>query len=141
MSTPVSDSEWKKMRKRWAASKIRSKYALTENEIHYMQDRGLDLVRQHAGDFVRQRIGPAAPRNDGKQTPTKGHPVFVAQHATGTCCRECLEKWHKIPRGKALTESQMKYVVEVVMRWLTEESANAPVVTKKPTPPRPPRDY
>ncbi len=30
----------------------------------------------------------------------KGHPVFVAQHATATCCRECIRKWHKNTTGK-----------------------------------------
>ena len=45
---------------------------------------------------IIKRIAPKEPLNDGKQTPMKGHPVFIAQHATATCCRECTRKWHKM---------------------------------------------
>ncbi|WP_251023391.1 DUF4186 family protein [Streptomyces sp. ISL-10] len=31
-------------------------------------------------------------------------PVFVAQHATATCCRTCLERWHVVPAGRALDD-------------------------------------
>ena len=51
-------------------------------------------------EIIFKREAPAFIHNDGKQTPTKGHPVFVAQHATATCCRECIRKWHKIQPGK-----------------------------------------
>ena len=59
--------------------------------------------------------------NDGKQTPTKGHPVFVAQHATATCCRECIRKWHKIQPGKELSRIQQDYLVDVIMTWIQSE--------------------
>ena len=62
--------------------------------------------------------------NDGKQTPMKGHPVFIAQHATGTCCRGCLEKWHKISKGVALTDNQVNYVVALIMEWIKKELEN-----------------
>ncbi len=64
-------------------------------------DKGPEIIDRHAADFIRQRLAPAAPINDGKQTPMRGHPVFIAQHATATCCRGCLEKWHAIPHGRA----------------------------------------
>ena len=51
----------------------------------------------------------------------RGHPVFVAQHATATCCRGCLEKWHGIPKGRALTENEQRYVAGVLMRWIDRE--------------------
>jgi predicted Fe-S protein YdhL (DUF1289 family) len=56
--------------------------------------------------------------NDGKQTPMRGHPVFIAQHATATCCRGCLAKWHDIPAGRELTDREQQYVVQVIHRWL-----------------------
>ena len=59
--------------------------------------------------------------NDGKQTPMRGHPVFVAQHATATCCRGCLEKWHRIPKGRDLTWEEQEYVVDVIMEWISRE--------------------
>jgi hypothetical protein len=75
-------------------------------------------VLDHARGFVIERLAPAKPRNDGKQTPMRGHPAFAAQHATATCCRGCLEKWHYIPRGEPLTDEQIEYVLEVLGRWL-----------------------
>jgi hypothetical protein len=49
--------------------------------------------------------------------------VFVAQHATATCCRGCLEKWHRIPRGQPLSDRQIEYILEVIQRWLTSDRA------------------
>ena len=83
-----------------------------------MLDKGGDKIREHAKDFVSQRLAPAVIPNDGKQTPMKGHPIFIAQHATACCCRGCLEKWHHFPRGKELTEEQQDYVVDVLMEWV-----------------------
>ncbi len=78
-------------------------------------------VKRHAADFVANRLASVQPQNDGKQTPMRGHPVFLAQHATATCCRGCLEKWHNIPKGTPLTETQQQYVVDVVMQWIKRQ--------------------
>ena len=78
----------------------------------------MDTVLAHAADFIAQRLAPADPRNDGKQTPFRGHPVFVAQHATATCCRGCLEKWHDIARGAELTDEEQAHVIAALERWL-----------------------
>lgn len=55
-----------------------------------------------------------------------GHPVFLAQHATATCCRGCLEKWHGIPQGRALTTQEQEYVVSVIMKWIQKEIRTVP---------------
>lgn len=81
----------------------------------------MEKVREHACDFIRKRLAPSEIPNDGKQTPMRGHPVFVAQHATATCCRGCLEKWHRIPKGRELTEAEQEYVVNVIMEWIGRE--------------------
>ena len=81
----------------------------------------MDTVRSHAVDFVKKRLAPAVIPNDWKQTPMRGHPVFVAQHATDTCCRGCLEKWHHIPAGRELTEEEQEYIVDVVMEWIRRQ--------------------
>jgi hypothetical protein len=99
-------------------SSFRSRQALDEKDRRYLASRGLETVLAHAADFVARRLAPAEPRNDGKQTPWRGHPVFTAQHATATCCRGCLEKWHGIERGRALTPDEQAYVVGVLGRWL-----------------------
>lgn len=95
---------------------------LKANDRAYMREKGLDTIRSHACDFIRKRLAPAEPANDGKQTPMRGHPVFAAQHATATCCRSCLEKWHRIPKGRELTEAEQAYLVdEVIMKWIKRE--------------------
>lgn len=107
--------------KRLSQSKFRSSFTLKANDRHYVLEKGMDTVRSHATDFVRDRLAPAEPKNDGKQTPMRGHPVFIAQHATGTCCRSCLEKWHHIPKGRELTEVEQKYVANVIMEWIARQ--------------------
>jgi hypothetical protein len=99
-------------------SRFRSKFDLTEKDRQYIRDKGIDTIRQHAMDFILARIAPQFPKNDGKQTPIKGHPVFVAQHATATCCRGCIQKWHRIKKGKALSDQEIQFLVELIMRWI-----------------------
>lgn len=106
---------------RLSQSKFRSGFSLKANDRAYIREKGMDTVKRHAADFVRQRLAPAEPVNDGKQTPMRGHPVFVAQHATATCYRGCLEKWHQIPKGTELTDGQQEYVVEMIMKWIQRQ--------------------
>jgi len=99
-------------------SKFRSKFKLAEKDRQYIRDKGIDTIRQHAIDFISARIAPQYPKNDGKQTPMKGHPVFVAQHATATCCRGCIQKWYGIKKEKALSDHQIQFLVALIMRWI-----------------------
>ena len=99
-------------------SAFRAKFHLSEQDRQYIADKGMETIQRHAADFVRTRLAPASIPNDGKQTPMRGHPVFIAQHACACCCRGCLEKWHHIPKGRALTADEQAYVVEVIMRWI-----------------------
>ena len=106
---------------RLSRSKFRTSFHLKEGDIKYIDEKGMDTIRRHCEDFVRERLAPAEPENDGKQTPMKGHPVFIAQHATACCCRSCLEKWHHIPAGKILNEQEQEYIVNVIMEWIETE--------------------
>ncbi len=99
-------------------SAFRSKFQLQGKDLAYLHAKGMPTVIVHAEDFIAKRLAPAAPKNDGKQTPFRGHPVFVAQHATACCCRGCLEKWHGIAKGHALTADEQSYVIAVLERWL-----------------------
>lgn len=103
-------------------SKFRSSFHLKPKDIDYINEKGLDVIRQHAKKFIAERETPAVIPNDGKQTPTKGHPVFIAQHATATCCRECIRKWHKIQSGRELSDVQQEYLVDVIMTWIQKEA-------------------
>jgi hypothetical protein len=109
-----------------AKSTFRSRFRLKEKETAYLRKLGLDGVVQHARELLATRLFPAEPRNDGKQTPMRGHPVFVAQHATATCCRKCLAKWHHIPRGRALDDDEQDYVLAVIEEWTRRQPVPPP---------------
>jgi hypothetical protein len=101
-----------------AASAFRRRFHLGSKERAYLESRGLSEVLVQAEELIGRRLAPADPPNDGRQTPFRGHPVFVAQHATATCCRSCLAKWHGIPAGAALTDEEQAHVIAVLARWL-----------------------
>lgn len=101
-----------------AASDYRSRFRLTTADKSQLRIAGLEKVMKQAEEIVSRQIAPARPVNDGTQTPQKGHPVYVAQHATATCCRRCLAKWHEIPAGRALTKPEKDHVLAVLRQWL-----------------------
>jgi predicted Fe-S protein YdhL (DUF1289 family) len=105
-----------------STSPFRRRFQLGPKDGAYLAHKGLPVVLDHAHDFIDKRLGPAKPRNDGKQTPFRGHPVFVAQHATATCCRGCLAKWHGIAQGHALDEAETAHVLAVIERWLRAQA-------------------
>jgi hypothetical protein len=105
-------------------SDFRSRFALGEQERRYLGEKGLPAIIDHARDFIQLRLAPANPPNDGRQTPMRGHPVFIAQHATATCCRSCLAKWHHLKAGTVLREEEVNYVVDVLQRWLAIQTQN-----------------
>ena len=106
-------------------SAFRSKFRLTQKDRDYISFKGLETIKDHAFQFLNSRIAADFPKNDGKQTPMKGHPIFVAQHATATCCRGCIQKWHGIKKGKALTEMEVKYIVALIMAWIEHQIKGA----------------
>lgn len=105
---------------------FRAKFRLRGRDRVTAQLRGPSTMRLHAQDLIAKRLAPAEPRNDGKQTPYRGHPVFVAQHATATCCRSCLERSHQITKGRELSREEVGYVVDVICRWIEREVARTP---------------
>lgn len=104
--------------KRLKKSKFRSSFSLKEKDLKYIKDKGLNTIENHAKDFIKKRLSLSVILNDGKQTPTRGHPVFIAQHATATCCRGCLYKWHQIKPGRTLTDKEQQYIVDIIMGWI-----------------------
>lgn len=107
---------------RLAKSDFRSRFHLTKKDKEYIAQKGLPTIRRHAEDFIAKRLAPAVIPNDGKQTPMRGHPVFLAQHATGCCCRGCFYKWHHIPAGRELTNEEQQYAVTVLMAWIETQN-------------------
>lgn len=102
-------------------SKFRTSFKLKQKDIDYINEKGMSMIKRHAVDFINQKLAPAYPENDGKQTPMKNHPVFIAMHACACCCRTCLYKWHKIPMNKELTKDEKNYIYGLLIYWITLE--------------------
>lgn len=102
-------------------SKFRRSFYLNKTDMEYIKEKGLDLIRLHAKDFVKTRLAPAYIPNDGRQTPMKGHPVFKAQHGTACCCRKCLKKWYRVKERVVLTEEQQEKIVNLIMAWIEKQ--------------------
>ena len=117
----LDDKQWKTLKQKLMRSKQIPDMKMGEPEKEYVSSRGRDILELHATDFVRKRLAPAEPKNDGFQTPSKGHPVFIAQHATGTSDRTKLAKFHNIRAGAAMTEKQITYVVGIILRWIEDQ--------------------
>ena len=105
-------------------SKFRASFHLKKKDIEYIKEKGWNTIQTHCHDFILKRLAPAVIANDGKQTPTHGHPVFVAQHACACCCRGCLNKWHKIKKGIDISNNDINEIVELLMAWIHKEFDN-----------------
>lgn len=99
-------------------SKFRSSFHLNSNMNYYIKKKGLAKIEEDAYYFIRNRLSDTSKVKDGAQTPMKGHPVFIAQHATATCCRKCLNKWYHIDKNRLLTEHEIDFCVALIMAWL-----------------------
>lgn len=99
-------------------SRFRSSFKLKDSDIEYINKKGLEVIKEHCYKFIKDRLSGSVILNDGKQTPMKGHPVFIAQHSTATCCRGCLSKWHNIPKNRELTSDEQNYIVKVIITWI-----------------------
>lgn len=106
---------------RLSKSKFRSRFHLKDKDKKYIEEKGIDTIKKHAYDFINNRLSDVSKVIDGKQTPMRGHPVFIAQHATACCCRGCLEKCYHIPKGRLLTEKEIDYIVDIIMKWINNE--------------------
>lgn len=113
--------DFKNIFEKLSRSKFRSSFKLKPADVEYIKQRGIKTIEQHTRDFVLKRLAPAEPKNDGKQTPLRGHPVFIAQHATAACCRKCLFKWHKIASHKSLSESEIEYIISILITWIKNQ--------------------
>ena len=104
-----------------STSKFRNSFNLQKQDIEYIEKKGISTISKHAKEIIIKRLAPKNIPNDGKQTPMTGHPVFIAQHATATCCRICLYKWHHIERNRQLTDSEQNYIVALILFWIINQ--------------------
>ena len=99
---------------RLSLSKFRSSFHLNSKMKLYVKDKGIDKIKNDTYDLINKRLRPKYIENDGKQTPMRQvHPTFIAQHATATCCRSCLYKWHRI--------EEVDYIVDIIIKWIEKE--------------------
>ena len=110
---------------RLAQSKFRSRFRLGRRELVCIAEKGFPVIEAQCREIIRRRLGPAVIPNDGRQTPWRGHPCFIAQHATGCCCRGCLRKWHGIPEGRALSDEEISAIAELLLGWIRVHAAGA----------------
>jgi len=115
--------DWDRRLEALGRSSFRRRFRLDARHQAYLQRAGLAKVLEHGRRFIRQRLAPASPPDDGRQTPWRGHPIFVAQHATATCCRKCLSEWHQMAAGSALTDAQVDGVLRLIEAWLRRQAA------------------
>ena len=111
---------------RLSRSSFRVGFSLTARDRVYARAKGRETIDRHAHEMLRARVGAAQPRHDGRQTPYHGHPVFTAQHATATCCRSCIERWHHIPKGRPLSDAQVEALAALVMAWIERDLRRHP---------------
>lgn len=104
-------------------SAFRSSFHLNKLLLAYAREKGIEVLIRQSMELLEQRLFVPDPKKDGKQTPMKGHPVFIAQHATATCCRGCLNKWHHVPKGRKLLGHEKQEVMLLHKEWLEREMA------------------
>lgn len=145
---PTDEPQWVAWTlQRLSGSPFRAKFRLSDADLAYARAKGRVTIDRHAHEMLRARVGDAQPIKDGKQTPWKGHPVFTAQHATATCCRGCIMRWHHIPKGRPLTDAEVNRLAALVMAWIDRDLRDHPMQPQLPvetaasaaTPVEPPR--
>ena len=114
-------------------SKFRSKFKLTQKDRDYIATKGLETIKEHTFQFIISRIAADFPKNDGKQTPMRGHPVFIAQHATATCCRGCISKWHGFEKWRLLNDDEVEFIVALIMGWSKQQITGKSHINIKPS--------
>ncbi|MHB2029693.1 MAG: DUF4186 family protein [Acidimicrobiales bacterium] len=95
--------------------------AIDDMAMRHAQRKGRILLKQAARDRLQKYLAPADPPRDGRQTPFEGNAIYYAQHATGTCCRTCLEYWHDVPKKRPLTPDEIDYCAALVGLFLDEK--------------------
>ena len=121
--SPLYAPYWQDLSKRLTASPFRSRFRLKGKDARILPKKGNDRILLETEQILTQRIADAFPFKDGRQTPMRGYPIFIAQHACGICCRSCLEKWHHIPKGRPLTRAEIEKLSWCITAWIEEHSS------------------
>jgi len=93
---------------------------IDEDAVRHARRKGRRKLEEAVRARLERYLAPSAPVRDGYQTPFAGNTIYYAQHATACCCRTCLEYWHNIPKGRALTEKELEYCVTLIDLYLRQ---------------------
>ena len=104
--------------RRLRASSKHRRVHLGPREYALAERKGIETLKAEARKIVLTRISELRGVSDGRQTPMRGHPVFLAQHATGICCRDCVLEWHGIPKRGVMSAKQLNHLHSVLAAWL-----------------------
>jgi hypothetical protein len=91
---------------------------IDDGAVAHARRKGRIRLKEAVQNRLERYLAPAAPVRDGFQTPFTGNAIYYAQHATACCCRTCLEYWHNIPKGRALTEHELQYCEAIIDLFL-----------------------
>jgi hypothetical protein len=101
------------------------RYHKTHGRLRELVQRRL---RQSVGKVYGSGPG-ARPYRDGYQTPTHGDIIFYAQHALACCCRRCIRYWHGIPYGRNLSDDEIGYFADLILRFVAYRMDQAGAVS------------
>ncbi|WP_372655987.1 DUF4186 family protein [Halobacteriovorax sp.] len=107
--------------RRLGCSKVCCKFKLKDEQWEYLAKRGFDTILLEGRSLIVKIFNEDSLSHSCKVAPVQTHPIYIALHATGTCCRSSLEKWHKIPKSKELKEKDIFYILLVVKEWIIRQ--------------------
>jgi len=100
--------------------------AFDTQAMNHALRKGRAALDAAAARRITTSVAGAEPARDGRQTSFTGNVVFYAQHATASCCRTCINYWHGIPKGRALTQDEEQYLTGLVVRYLKDRLPDLP---------------
>jgi hypothetical protein len=114
---------------------------IDQKAVNYARRKGYSGLEPAVRSRIRKSVGAPKPTRDGRQTPMEGsgNVIHYAQHATASCCRKCIEYWHALPQGRALTEDEIGYLAELAMLYIRDRLPNLAADGEKVPPIRKPR--
>lgn len=99
---------------------------IDEKALDHARRKGKEGLRSATAKRIRQSVGKEKPFRDGQQTPFTGNIIYYAQHATASCCRKCMEYWHGIPMGRALSDAEVEYLTKLALLFIEERLPDLP---------------
>lgn len=106
------------MRKLKLPGRDKTRPRLDENDIQLIRSRGIDQVKKDAENIVREKL--KQPGSD-PSIPSAGNPIYKAMHACNSTSRDQLLMSHRIRPERELTETQVKSITNLLIRWIVRE--------------------